>query len=163
MELMILLYKLPDAELGENNMPLVVVQEMQYINGGTLAKMLKGIRFSQEQIESAWIQLLYCFYLTQKDFCFTHNDIKPDNILVSYIDKEEDFDIGNGYRLHLPVGSAHFYISDFGLSWKTPRNNIESWLRSSHGIGINYPILYLSYKEFGRNDLPPKGPNVDLW
>jgi serine/threonine protein kinase len=99
--------------------------------------------------------------LTQKDFCFVHNDIKLNNILYTNTRKGETYDI-NGKRLTLPPNSAHYYIADFGLSHKYPTYGINDWTRAAEGILLPYPLLYLT-KDDRNAILPLKGPNADIW
>jgi serine/threonine protein kinase len=124
-------------------------------------KLSNKIPIPVAEIENAWIQILTGFYLAQKSFCFVHNDIKPDNILISKIKKEENYNT-NGRQLHLPVGSLHYYITDYGASYLIEDYQQYHWNRTTPGYGLKYPLLYL---ESGSTNspFPIKGPDSDIW
>jgi serine/threonine protein kinase len=146
--------------LTKEELPVIIVQEMPFADGGDLADRLlfDDSKFTIEELENMWIQLLWSLYIPQKYFHFVHNDIKPANILIQTTKEIEEFDL-EGRVLTLPTGSPHFYLSDFGLSTSEVTSD---WSYGTPDFMTPFSKLYFPYSSSGLFS-PLRGPDFDLW
>lgn len=157
-----LITELPSGVL-EGSKPVVIVQEMPFANSSDLRARLRiGEAFRLPDLERMYFQLLWSLYgLQTPTSCFVHNDIKPENILVSLAEQDEKH-VLNDKVFTIPKNSPHLYLTDYGVAWTEPKNSFDKWMYGTPDYANHFAIFYTKPGEWGGN-YPSRGPNSDIW